>query len=75
MTTTKGSSADKAKEIVSLFNANPGPLVPVTASFPVKDAPTAEAAAAISSSAWKVRTLKFLCFDNSCNMSDAGVIG
>ncbi len=30
---------------------------------------------AISSSAWKVRTLKFLCLDSSCRMSDAGVIG
>ena len=27
---------------------------------------------AISSSAWKVRTLKFLCLDSSCRMSDAG---
>ncbi len=61
--------------MVSLFKARPGPLVPVTASLPVKEAPTAAAAAAISSSAWKVKTLKFLCFDNSCNISDAGVIG
>jgi putative transposase len=38
-------------------------------------APTAEAAAAISSSAWNVRTPKFLCFDSSWRMSDAGVIG
>ena len=51
MTTTKGSSVDTAREIVSLFSASPGPLVPVTANFPVKEAPTAEAAAAISSSA------------------------
>ncbi|CNK33813.1 Uncharacterised protein [Mycobacterium tuberculosis] len=29
----------------------------------------------ISSSAWKVITLKFLCLDSSCRMSDAGVIG
>ncbi len=30
---------------------------------------------AISSSAWKVMTLKFLCLDSSCRMSEAGVIG
>ena len=64
-TITIGSSAESANEIVSLLRANPGPLVPVTASFPVNDAPTVAAAAAISSSAWKVITLKFLCFDNS----------
>ena len=48
---TSGSSADNAKDIVSLLRANPGPLVPVTASFPVNEAPTEAAAAAISSSA------------------------
>jgi hypothetical protein len=45
---TIGSSAESANEIVSLLRANPGPLVPVTASFPVNDAPTVAAAAAIS---------------------------
>ena len=50
-TITNGSSADNANEIVSLLSASPGPLVPVTASFPVNEAPTAAAAAAISSSA------------------------
>jgi hypothetical protein len=30
---------------------------------------------AISSSAWKVVTPKFLCLDSSCRMSEAGVIG
>ena len=30
---------------------------------------------AISSSAWRVRTPKFLCFDSSWRMSEAGVIG
>ena len=34
-----------------------------------------EPTAAISSSAWNVRTPKFLCFASSCRMSDAGVIG
>jgi len=37
--------------MVSLLSANPGPLVPVTASLPVNEAPTVAAAAAISSSA------------------------
>ena len=50
-TMTNGSSADSANEIVSLLRASPGPLVPVTASFPVNEAPTEAAAAAISSSA------------------------
>ena len=53
----------------------PGPLVPVTASWPVKAAPSAMLAAAISSSAWIVITPKFLCRDSSCSSSDAGVIG
>ena len=50
-TITIGNSADKAKDMVSLLSASPGPLVPVTASLPVKEAPTVAAAAAISSSA------------------------
>ena len=42
---------------------------------PPNAAPMAEVTAAISSSAWNVRTPKFLYFVNSCKMSLAGVIG
>ena len=44
-------------------------------SEPPKAAPSAAPMPAISSSAWKVRTPKFLCRDSSCRMSEAGVIG
>ena len=53
----------------------PGPDVLVTPSAPPYEAPIAAPIPAISSSAWKVMTLKFLCLDSSCRMSDAGVIG
>ena len=53
----------------------PGPLDVVTAIAPPNAAPMAEVMAAISSSAWNVRTPKFLCCDSSCRMSLAGVIG
>ncbi|CAM5256043.1 hypothetical protein SVIOM342S_05446 [Streptomyces violaceorubidus] len=74
-TTSSGSSRLTASPIVSLFSATPGPLVVVTASDPPKAAPSAAPMPAISSSAWKVRTPKFLCRDSSCRMSEAGVIG
>ena len=47
----------------------------MTASEPPKAAPSAAPMPAISSSAWKVRTPKFLCLLSSCRMSEAGVIG
>ena len=53
----------------------PGPLVVVTPRWPPNAAPIADAMAAISSSAWNVRTPNDLCFDSSWRMSDAGVIG
>ena len=62
-------------DALRLSAAMPGPLVPVTAMAPPKAAPMAEVTAAISSSAWKVRTPKFLRLDSSCRMSLAGVIG
>ena len=43
-----------------LLSAMPGPLEVVTASDPPNAAPMAEVIAAISSSAWNVRTPKFL---------------
>ena len=72
---TSGSSSDTARPTVSLLSATPGPDVEVTPRAPPKEAPKAAPIAAISSSAWKVRTPKFLCFDSSCRMSEAGVIG
>src|SRR3954451_1094205 len=74
-TTSSGNSNDTARPIVSDFSATPGPDVVVTASDPPNAAPSAAPIAAISSSAWKVRTPKLLCLDNSCRMSEAGVIG
>ena len=61
--------------MASLFSAMPGPEEPVTARFPAKEAPMALPTPAISSSAWKVRTPKFLCRASSWRMSEAGVIG
>ena len=54
--TTIGSSSISARPIVSAFRSIPGPLVAVTPSAPPKAAPSAMPAAAISSSAWIVRT-------------------
>ena len=61
--------------MASALKAIPGPEEAVTPSEPPKLAPIEEQIAAISSSAWKVFTPKFLCFDNSCKISEAGVIG
>ena len=47
----------------------------VTPSAPPYEAPSAAPMPAISSSAWKVSTLKCLYLESSCRMSDAGVIG
>jgi hypothetical protein len=72
---TSGSSMLMASPMVSLLRTTPGPLVVVTPRFPPKAAPSAAPTPAISSSACMVRTPKFLCFDSSCRMSDAGVMG
>lgn len=71
----KGNSIDVARPINSDFKQNPGPDVPVTPNAPAYAEPKAIPTAAISSSAWIVFTLKFLCFESSCKMSEAGVIG
>ena len=73
--TSMGSSSAAARPIVSCFRSIPGPLVAVTPRCPPKDAPSAMLAAAISSSAWTVRTPKRLWRESSCRSSDAGVIG
>ena len=72
---SSGSSRLTARPTVSAFKSTPGPLVVVTPRAPPKAAPSAAPMPAISSSAWSVRTPKFLCFESSCRMSDAGVIG
>ncbi len=74
-TISSGSSTETASEIVSLFRARPGPLVAVTPRWPANAAPRAMPTAAISSSAWIVRTPKCLCLDSSWRMSEAGVMG
>ena len=51
-----GSSSAAARPIVSALRSIPGPLVAVTPSAPPNAAPSAMPAAAISSSAWTVRT-------------------
>ena len=73
--TSSGSSDATASPIVSDFSEMPGPDVVVTPSAPPNAAPSAAPTPAISSSAWNVVTLKALCLDSSCRMSDAGVIG
>jgi hypothetical protein len=55
-----GSSVITARPMPSALSAMPGPLEVVIAIAPPNAAPIAEVTAAISSSAWKVRTPKFL---------------
>ena len=74
-TMISGSSSETPSPIVSCLSARPGPEVEVTASDPPYAAPSAAPTAAISSSAWKVRTPNRLCLDSSCSTSEAGVIG
>ena len=72
---SSGSSSVIARPIVSFFSTIPGPADVQTPSAPPNEAPSAAPTAAISSSAWKVRTPKFLCFASSSRIADAGVIG
>ena len=72
---TSGSSSVTARPIVSALRTTPGPLEVDTPSAPPKEAPSAAPTAAISSSAWKVRTPKALCRASSSRIPDAGVIG
>src|SRR4051794_41640343 len=57
---SSGSSSATARPTVSLLSTTPGPAEVETPSEPPKLAPSAAPTAAISSSAWKVRTPKFL---------------
>ena len=57
---TSGSSVISARPIASVLSAMPGPDEVVSASLPPNAAPMALQMPAISSSAWKVRTPKFL---------------
>ena len=59
-TTTSGSSTMTARPMASDLRAMPGPEEAVSPSAPPKEAPMAAPMAAISSSAWKVRTPKCL---------------
>jgi hypothetical protein len=61
--------------MASPLSAMPGPLEHVTPMAPPKEAPMAAVAAAISSSAWIVRTRKRLCIASSSSTLEAGVIG
>ena len=70
-----GSSSITARPIVSVLRSSPGPLVHVTPSAPPNAAPSAIDAAAISSSAWIVRTPMSCRRASACSRSDAGVIG
>ncbi|SKV12565.1 Uncharacterised protein [Mycobacteroides abscessus subsp. abscessus] len=73
--TSSGSSVITARPTASLLSATPGPEVLVTPRAPPNEAPRAAPIPAISSSAWKVSTSKFLYLLSSCRMSEAGVIG
>ena len=73
--TTRGSSSDVARPIVSALSARPGPEVVVTPIAPPNAAPSAAPTPAISSSAWIVVTPNRLRPASVCRMSDAGVIG
>jgi hypothetical protein len=64
-----------ARLMASDFRQSPGPEVVVRARFPANDAPMAAQMAAISSSAWKVRTPKCFRAASSWRMSEAGVMG
>ena len=70
-----GSSSVTARPTVSAFSTTPGPLEVQTPSAPPKLAPSAAPTAAISSSAWNVRTPKRLCRERCSRISEAGVIG
>ena len=62
---TIGSSVITPRPIASPLRQMPGPLLAVIESSPVKAAPTAADIAAISSSAWNVRTPKFFRRESS----------
>ena len=70
-----GSSSITASPIVSAFRTTPGPADVHTPSDPPKVAPSAAPTAAISSSAWKVRTPNSLWCASSSRIPEAGVIG
>ena len=64
-----------ARPIASDFRQMPGPLVAVTPMRRRRRRRMTDAMAAISSSAWNVRTPKCFISASSCRMSLAGVIG
>src|SRR5918995_4144542 len=70
-----GSSSITPRPTVSALRTTPGPADVETPSEPPKLAPSAAPTAAISSSAWNVRTPKLLWRASSSSTPDAGVIG
>ena len=74
-TTISGSSSAIASPTVSDFSTTPGPADVETPSPPPNDAPRAAPTAAISSSAWNVRTPNALWRASSSSIPEAGVIG
>ena len=74
-TMSSGSSSVTASPTVSDFRTTPVPADVDTPSAPPKAAPRAAPLAAISSSAWKVRTPKCLRCASSSRTPEAGVIG
>ena len=74
-TITSGSSRVTARPTVSDLSTIPGPADVVTPRDPPNAAPSAAPDAAISSSAWNVRTPKCLRCASSSRMPEAGVIG
>ncbi len=72
---SSGNSSAIARPTVSDLSTIPGPADVVTPSEPPNDAPSAAPTAAISSSAWKVRTPSALWRASSSRIEEAGVIG
>ena len=72
---SSGSSSATARPTVSDFRTTPGPADVETPREPPNEAPSEAPTAAISSSAWNVRTPKALYRASSSRIADAGVIG
>jgi hypothetical protein len=70
-----GSSVITPRPIASPFRQMPGPLLAVTAMSPANAAPQTDDMAAISSSAWNVRTPKCFMSASVSRIPLAGVIG
>ena len=74
-TSTIGSSVAMARPSISVLRAIPGPELDVTPRAPAYAAPIAAPIAAISSSAWKVRTPNAFKLARVWSRAEAGVMG